>query len=178
MSGLSLPPSTTPSTMATIAEELGSVRALHARIEETAKLKRARERLPNSNLDVPAAARFIAAGLGGGTSSDVARPVSLSGSAQQHTVESSESASGAGSAETSAPPPARDRGSRKPQGGSASRAPEAAQFVLGAKAGPAPPTQRSASDGSHRSTPTPALAHANWQKDLEKVGSNKRSRKA
>ena len=104
MSGLALPSPVTaaagggapasPSPMAVVAEELRSVHALHARIEEAAKLARARARLPNSRLDVPAAARFIAAGLGGAGQlqgdaqrAAVATTTSSSGSSEQHVVD-------------------------------------------------------------------------------------------
>lgn len=104
MSGLAFPspvtaaaagggPPASPSPMTVVAEELRSVHALHARIEEAAKLARARARLPNSRLDVPAAARFITAGLGGagqlqGDPQRGAAPtIAAGGSSEQHFVD-------------------------------------------------------------------------------------------
>jgi hypothetical protein len=182
MGGLSLPgPNVTVSgPMSSIADELASVRALHGRIEETHKMLRARQRLPNSRLDVAAAGRFIRAGLDPQPPHDQAASevttaectadteppeAPLSNSTQPPLPQPQKALSGKRPRQSAA-----GVGGRKVCGNTKSE--ESQDFIVGSGGGGSASVSagggKKASESAHRSCPAPDLLHVSWREEMSR----------
>lgn len=144
-----------------VMSEIASVKHLFGRCEEASKKQARSEGKQTSNLNIQAAQRFIAAGVGG---AGAPAPPSASSSIA------------AGPGRPGATGFNRKRGRDGPS--ESADADEGADNAAGeapSSAAAAQPAQKKKSEGggSHRSTPQPALAHLGWQDEMKKRFSKK-----